>query len=122
MRLSFRVYLWAGLFALLSLAVVYMAHLRRENAKLKDAGKTAVVQAQVNDQAGKITERVIRSEIEIHHKTEGAVDAVQQAEGADAPLSPDLRSSVLDGIERLRDDQGRDDPGSRSPEGAVPKS
>lgn len=88
-------------------------------AAAKQEAFVATQQTQVANASAGVVERVIRSEIILQQQAMEAQNVVRQAEGADAPLSPALASTVRDGIGRLREASGSgdaDDPAQPSGE------
>lgn len=78
-------------------------------AKAEHQAVIAGQQTQVATAETHAVERVIRSEIVLQQQAMEAQDAVQKAQGSEAPLSSDVAASVRDSIERLRQPAGGGD-------------
>lgn len=85
---------------IMALAWTFDPFKRRERAEQK--AQVATQQTQVETAKTEAVEKVIRSEIVIRQTAQEAQYVVQQAQGADDPLSPAVRDAVRSGIDRLR--------------------
>jgi hypothetical protein len=87
----------------------------RKKAETKAA--TATQQAAVETKTTQVLDRVVRSEVIIRNQAQGAIEHVEQAQGADAPLSPALAAAIRAGVDGLRDPAGAggDQPASDAP-------
>jgi biopolymer transport protein ExbB/TolQ len=81
---------------------------RRERAEQK--ATVATQQTKVETAKTEAVEKVIRSEIVIRQTAQEAQYVVQQAQGADEPLSPSVAASVRAGVDRLRNPSAPSEP------------
>jgi hypothetical protein len=86
---------------------------KRANAR----ADVATQQAAVETKTTQVLDRVVRSEVIIRNQAQGAIEHVEQAQGADAPLSPALAAAIRAGVDGLRDPAGAggDQPASDAP-------
>ena len=103
------------------LGVVGWATWNHEAAKREKALRVAAeAQGQVAQATTQIVEKTFTNERVIYRQAEASTDAIQAAEGADAPIPADVRNALCDGLGRLRDaPQCGDNPGSRPAAGGL---
>lgn len=107
--------LYAALaFAVGLLGLVGAVKWSHDRAEREKASRVAAeAQSQVASETSKIIDRTFTNERVIYRQAEASTDAIQAAEGADAPIPADVRSALCDGLGRLRDaPQCGDDSGS----------
>jgi len=96
--------LWALLAALLAAigALAYVRHLQVENGRQRAALGVATQQAANNAEAVRQVDRFTHTTEIIRERTDDAVQSVQAAPGASAPLSDDVRDAWAAGIDGMR--------------------
>jgi hypothetical protein len=114
---------WRIAFVLSALAltiggVAYVQHLQSAAQHAKASEKAALVQTKVETAAVQAVDHYVEHTVILREKAERAVDAVQAAPGADAPLPPELRSVWLAGLRDLSPSPDHPNPGQ--PALAVP--
>lgn len=97
-----RLYIALGAALLILLAVLGVRHTMAENKRLKDELKVAEKQERNDGESIRQLDRYHNTTTIIREKEDVAVDAVQTAPGADAPIDPDRRAVLCDSLSRMR--------------------
>lgn len=97
-----RLYLIGALVAAVLAGLGYVGWLRMQNATLKDKAATATQQAANNAEAVRQVDRYEHTQTIIRERASDAVQAVQAAPGASAPLPEGLRADWASGIASVR--------------------
>jgi len=97
-----RLYVALAAALLILLAVFGTRHVMAENKRLKDELKVAQQQERNDGESIRQLDRYHNTTTIIREKEDVAVDAVQTAPGADAPIDPDRRAILCDSLSRMR--------------------
>lgn len=100
--LALRLGLALGAAGLVLAGSLYVRHLNGTIADLREAVRAAEAQATLNQTSGRITERVVRSEVTIHQKEERAADAVQSLPGASDALPDGFGAGLASELRGMR--------------------
>jgi len=96
--------LWALLAAVLAVigGFAYVRHLQAETGRLRARAEAATQQAANNAEAVRQVDHFTHTTELIRERTDDAVQSVQTAPGASAPLPDDVRRAWADGIDGMR--------------------
>jgi hypothetical protein len=114
---------WSAIGIALFAALIWFANpfdIRGVRKAAKVQAVTATQQAAVATKTTEVLDRVVRSEVIIRNQAQGAIEHVEQAQGAETPLPPAVAASVRAGVDGLRKRSGAgDDQPSGQPASAM---
>jgi hypothetical protein len=100
--IPWRLYVAGALVAALLTGLGYVGWLQQRTKALKAQAATATQQAENNAEAVRQADHYVHTTEIIRERTEDAVQSVQAAPGASAPLPDDVRRAWADGIDGMR--------------------
>jgi Flp pilus assembly protein TadB len=101
-----RLYIAAGAALAVILALGYAKVTHDASERLRARLEAAEQQAAVNGNEARVIEKTFTNERTIYRQAEAAADAIQNEPGADDPISPAMRASVLAAVDILRGGSG----------------